>query len=69
MSTCRTSPSLNKGTAAGGAGLELWSNPMITLILIAIFIAASCAAAAGLIASTQNDADSTRAMMPPEPQA
>ena len=45
---------------------------MITLILIALFIAASCAAAAGLIASAQNDADGTRAMMgiePPEPQA
>lgn len=45
---------------------------MITLILIALFIAASCAAAAGLIASAQNGADGTRAMMgiePPEPQA
>ena len=44
---------------------------MITLILIAIFASASCAAAAGLIASAQNSADGARSMVgidPPEPQ-
>ena len=62
-------------TMSGGgrtAALSFRSNLMITLILIAIFIAASCAAAAGLIASAQNNNDGTRAMMgiePPEPQA
>jgi hypothetical protein len=35
---------------------------MITLILIALFISASCAAAAGLIASAQNGADGAQAM-------
>ncbi len=44
---------------------------MITLIMFAIFISASCAAAAGLIASAQNAAESTRSMVgldPGEPQ-
>jgi hypothetical protein len=38
---------------------------MITLILIAMFIAASCAAAAGLIASAQNDAHGAMAGLDP----
>lgn len=45
---------------------------MITLVTIAIFISASCAAAAGLIASAQNSADEVRSIAgidPPEPQA
>ncbi len=44
---------------------------MITLALIAIFISASCVAAAGLIASAQNSADGARSMVgiePAEPQ-
>ena len=40
---------------------------MITLILIALSISASCAAAAGLIASAQNGADGARAMAGIEP--
>ncbi|HEY8575635.1 MAG TPA: hypothetical protein VIL88_04770 [Devosia sp.] len=35
---------------------------MITLVLFALFALASCIAAAGLIASTQNAADEVRAM-------
>jgi hypothetical protein len=44
---------------------------MITLIMFAIFISACCAAAAGLIASAQNEADGARSMTgldPREPQ-
>ena len=44
---------------------------MITLILIGLFISASCVAAAGLIASAQNSVDGAHAMVgidPPEPQ-
>lgn len=41
---------------------------MITLILVTLFIAASCAAAAGLIASAQNEADGTRAMIGLDPR-
>ncbi|MGB3339566.1 MAG: hypothetical protein WBA73_20495 [Devosia sp.] len=35
---------------------------MFTLILIGVFAVASCLAAAGLIASTQNNADAAAAM-------
>ena len=44
---------------------------MFTLILFAIFISACCAAAAGLIASAQNEVDGTQSMAgldPREPQ-
>ena len=41
---------------------------MITLILVTLFIAASCAAAAGLIASAQNDADGARTMIGLDPR-
>jgi hypothetical protein len=41
---------------------------MITLIMFAIFISASCAAAAGLIASAQNGADGARSMAGLDPQ-
>jgi long-subunit fatty acid transport protein len=39
---------------------------MITLVIMAGLVVASCVAAAGLIASTQNSADATRAVSGPE---
>jgi hypothetical protein len=35
---------------------------MLTLLMFAIFISACCAAAAGLIASAQNQADGSRSL-------
>jgi hypothetical protein len=41
---------------------------MITLIAFAIFVSACCAAAAGLIASAQNEADGSRSLAGLDPQ-
>ena len=43
-------------------GAQLEPIAMFTLIMFAIFISACCAAAAGLIASAQNEADGVRSM-------